>query len=80
MSNNFNFHPGYYLKEYMNETQVSKSKLASYLGLTMKQVELLINGTLNIDNHIAEKLSELLGTSPQLWMDLQIKYNENIIK
>lgn len=74
MDNNFNFHPGYYLKEYMDETQLSKNKLANHLGLTMKQVELLLNGTLKMNAHIAEKLSKLLGTSSQLWLDLQKNY------
>lgn len=76
MDNNFNFHPGYYLKEYMDETQLSKNKLANYLGLTMKQVELLLNGTLKMNAHIAEKLSKLLGTSSQLWLDLQKNYSK----
>lgn len=76
MDNNFNFHPGYYLKEYMDETQLSKNKLANHLGLTMKQVELLLNGTLKMNVHIAEKLSELLGTSSQLWLDLQKNYTK----
>lgn len=76
MDNNFNFHPGYYLKEYMDETQLSKNKLANHLGLTMKQVELLLNGTLKMNAHIAEKLSKLLGTSSQLWLDLQKNYTK----
>ena len=76
MDNNFNFHPGYYLKEYMDETQLSKNKLANHLGLTMKQVELLLNGTLKMNVHIAEKLSKLLGTSSQLWLDLQKNYTK----
>lgn len=40
----------------------------------MKQVELLLNGTLKMNAHIAEKLSKLLGTSSQLWLDLQKNY------
>ena len=76
MDSNFNFHPGYYLKEYMDETQLSKNKLANHLGLTMKQVELLLNGTLKMNAHIAEKLSKLLGTSSQLWLDLQKNYTK----
>ena len=64
------------MKEYMDETQLSKNKLANHLGLTMKQVELLLIGTLKMNAHIAEKLSKLLETSSQLWLDLQKNYTK----
>lgn len=70
------FHPGYYVKEYLNYQGMKQSELAERLNISEKTVSYLVNGQMNVDNDMADKLALVLGTSPILWKDLNNKYLE----
>ena len=71
----FVFHPSYYIQEYLDEIQMTQDEFAKRLGITGKQVSLLLKEEANITADIAYKLSKLLGTSVELWLTLQAKYD-----
>jgi addiction module HigA family antidote len=66
-------HPGEILREQMGTTSVTK--LAGHLGISRVTLSRLLNGTSGISAEMALKLSEALGTSPELWLNLQTQYD-----
>ena len=57
------FHPGYYIKEMIEDINMTQSEFAKRLGTTDKTVSKLINGEISLSDEIAQKLSSMLGTS-----------------
>lgn len=74
------FHPGYYLKEVIEELNLTQSEFAQNLGVTEEYLYELLAGTQNLSIEVATKLSEFMGTSVDLWMNLQRSYSEAINK
>lgn len=74
------FHPGYYIAEIIEEMDISQDEFAKRMGTTGKTVSKLINGKANISNDIANKLSIMLGTSVELWQNLQNTYDQKLIE
>lgn len=66
-------HPGEILREHMGTMSVTK--LANHLGVSRVTLSRLLNGTSGISADMALKLSEALGTSPELWLNLQTQYD-----
>jgi addiction module HigA family antidote len=74
------FHPGIYLKDYLDELQMTQDEFAKRLGITGKQLSLILSEEANITADIAYKLSKLIGTSAELWMNLQTKYDTYLVE
>lgn len=70
------FHPGYYIKEIVEETGVTQEDFAKRLGTTPKNLSILINGEQSLSIDLASRLSRMLGTSIAYWLNLQQKYDE----
>lgn len=70
------FHPGYYIDQYLQNNGMSQRELAERLGVSAKTVNYLINGKINLNDNLITGLSLVLGTSEQLWKNLNIKYLE----
>ena len=73
--NKIAFHPGYYIKEIIEESGITQEDYAKRLGTTPKNLSILIRGGQSLSIDMAIKLSRLLGTSVQYWMNLQIQYD-----
>lgn len=71
-------HPGSYLKDYLEENQMTKHEFASQLGVTEDQINLILDESASITPDIALKLSKLMGTSVELWINLQTRYDSYI--
>ena len=69
------FHPGYYIKEIVDDSGLTQEDFAKRLGTTPKNLSLLIRGEQSISIDIAMKLSRLLGTSIAYWLNLQKAYD-----
>ena len=76
----FNFHPSYYIKEYLEEMDITQDEFAKRLGVSGKQISLILNENASITPDIAYKLSKLLGTSVLLWLTLQAKYDAVVVE
>ena len=66
-------HPGEVLREHMGEMPVNK--LAAHLGISRVTLSRVLNGSSGISAAMALKLSEALGTSPELWLNMQTQYD-----
>jgi len=69
------FHPGYYIKEIIDESGLTQQDFAKRLDTTPKNLSLLIRGEQSLSIDIAMKLSRLLGTSVSYWLNLQKEYD-----
>lgn len=70
------FHPGYYLKEIIDESGLTQGDFARRLGTTPKNLSILVRGEQSLSIDIATKLSRMLGTTIAYWLNLQQAYDE----
>ena len=69
------FHPGYYIKEIVEESGLTQEDFAKRLDTTPKNLSLLIRGEQSLSIDIAMKLSRMLGPSFSYWLNLQNSYD-----
>ena len=69
------FHPGYYIKEIIDESGLTQRDFAYRLDTTSKNLSLLIRGEQSLSIDIAMKLSRMMGTSVSYWLNLQNAYD-----
>lgn len=69
------FHPGYYIKEIVDESGLTQEDFAKRLDTTPKNLSLLIRGEQSLSIDIAMKLSRLIGTSVNYWLNIQNAYD-----
>lgn len=72
------FHPGYYIKEIIEESGLTQEDFAKRLDTTPKNLSLLIRGEQSLSVDIAMKLSRMVGTSVFYWLHLQNAYDSLI--
>ncbi len=65
------FHPGYYIKEIIDESGLTQEDFAKRLDTTPKNLSIIIRGEQTLSVDIAFKLSRMMGTSIQYWLNLQ---------
>ena len=70
------FHPGYYIKEIIDDSGLTQADFARRLGTTPKNISILVRGEQSLSVDIANKLSRMLGTSISYWLNLQQAYDE----
>ena len=66
-------HPGLVLREYLGEMAVSDA--AAHLRTTRVTLSRLLNGRAGISAKMALRLAAALGTSAELWMNMQTQYD-----
>jgi antitoxin HigA-1 len=66
-------HPGLVLREYLGDIGVSSA--AAHLRVTRVTLSRLLNGKAGISASMALRLADALGTSPELWMNMQSQYD-----
>lgn len=74
------FHPGYYISDLINELEMTQEEFAKRLKITPKNLSDLINAKASISENIAKNLSLMLGTSVDVWIDLQKKYEQKALE
>lgn len=70
------FHPGYYIKEVVEESGLTQEDFAKRLNTTPKNLSILIRCEQSLSIDIATKLSRMLGTTVGYWLNLQKSYDE----
>lgn len=68
-------HPGRVLKSELEELGVSANALALALRIPANRLTAIIKGDRSISADTAMRLGRYFGTSAQLWMNLQSKYD-----
>jgi len=66
-------HPGEVLREYLGDMTVTAA--AHQLGVTRVALSRILNGSNGISADMALRLEAALGTSAQMWADMQAKYD-----
>lgn len=65
-------HPGTVLREYIDDVTVTDA--ASRLGVTRAALSRILNGSAGISADMALRLEQALGTSAEMWLGMQLKY------
>jgi antitoxin HigA-1 len=69
-------HPGEVLKEiYLDEMQMTQVELAKKIGCHVQKINEIINGRRGVTAEFAVDLALVLETSPEMWVNLQGKYD-----
>lgn len=69
-------HPGeILLEEFMEPLRLSEKNLSEALGVDVERINRIVTGRSKITADIALRLARYFGTTPQLWMNLQSKYD-----
>ena len=66
-------HPGTVLKDYLGSVTVTTA--ARHLGVTRAALSRILNANAGISAEMALRLSEALGTSPELWIGMQAQFD-----
>ena len=66
-------HPGEVLRDYLGGVSITEA--AKHLGVTRAALSRILNGRAGISAEMALRLSEALGTSPELWIGMQAQYD-----
>lgn len=64
-------HPGEILREELEELGMSANALAKALAVPANRISAILKGQRGITADTALRLSRYLGTTPQLWLNLQ---------
>lgn len=72
-------HVGELISETLIDSNLDIATFANMLNAELSFAQQLINGQINVDAEIAEKLSLLLGSSPKFWLNIQINHIKNLI-
>jgi addiction module HigA family antidote len=69
-------HPGeVLLEEFLIPMNISQVTLAKHLGIPIQRVNEIVRGKRGITPETAWLLSQAFGTTPELWMNLQMVYD-----
>lgn len=72
-------HPGDVLKElYLNPSKMEAMAAARQLGVSLSEIEQLIEGTTGITPDTALHLARLFSTTPDYWENLQTNYDMSL--
>lgn len=72
------FHPGYYVKEVMDESGLTQEEFAKRLDVKSGDLSRLINGEQRLSYELAVKLSHMFGTSVPYWLNLQSSFDSMV--
>ncbi|MYJ81002.1 MAG: HigA family addiction module antidote protein [Acidimicrobiaceae bacterium] len=69
-------HPGaVLLHEFLHPLDLTQSGLATAIGVPFQRVNEIVRGRRGVTPSTALRLARLLGTTPDLWMNLQLRWD-----
>ena len=68
-------HPGDYLKELLDELEISQYRLAHDLGVGTMRINHVVNGKRPVNAELALRLGRYFSQEPRYWMNLQSRYD-----
>ncbi len=69
-------HPGEVLKGlYLDPMDKTITQAAEDLGVSRRTLSMLVNGHLGVSAEMALRLGKALGTTPELWLNMQQSYD-----
>jgi len=73
-------HPGIYLKELLDELNLSQYRLARELGVPAMRINHVVNGKRPVTAELALRLGRYFGQNPRYWLNLQSRYDMDIVE
>ena len=70
--------PGRTISRIMRKRGLSNDELAMEIDVSESTIEGLLTGDVKIDYHLADKLSEILGSSSQFWLNREHQFREDL--
>ena len=67
-------HPGRYIEEERVHLGITVQALADSLGISLPVLNQLINGLIPLTPEIAIRLSNITGSTPDMWLRLEQSY------
>ncbi|SMP52569.1 addiction module antidote protein, HigA family [Desulfonatronum zhilinae] len=71
-------HPGEYLRETLQELDISARQFAFHIGTTPMRLSLVLRGLRPVSANLALRLEKALGQSAGYWMNLQTRYDLDV--
>ncbi|HID99170.1 MAG TPA: addiction module antidote protein, HigA family [Thiotrichaceae bacterium] len=69
-------HPGEILREeFLKPYRITTTELSEKIALSVEQINAVINAEQSLSTDMALCLSQLFGTSPELWLNGQMKWD-----
>jgi len=73
-------HPGEIIKDELDARDMSQQDLVDKIKMSKSEISLLLHGHRNITPTIAVLLEKAIGIDAEIWMNLQVKYDINIVR
>ena len=74
------FHPGEYIKEELDARGLTQQELVDKTKVSKTEISLVIHGHRGINAKLAVLLEHALGIDAEFWMNLQVKYDIDLVK
>ena len=71
-------HPGAYLKQILEELELSQQELARAVGVSPMRISHLVRGRRPVTAELALRLGRYFGQSPRYWVNLQSRYDMDV--
>jgi len=68
-------HPGEYLRELLEELELSQSAFARNVGVSTIRISHIVNGKRPVTAEMALLFGKAFGQTPQYWLNLQTDYD-----
>jgi addiction module HigA family antidote len=68
-------HPGEFLKEILDELNISQAGFAHTIGLSPMRISHIVKGKRPVNAEMALLFGKAFGQSPQYWINLQASYD-----
>ena len=73
-------HPGIYLKELLEELGLSQYRLAQEIKVPAMRISHVVRGKRALTAELALRLGHYFGKSPRYWLNLQSRYDMDIVE
>jgi antitoxin HigA-1 len=71
-------HPGEFLKEILDELDISQAEFARAIGLSAMRISHVVKGKRPVSAEMALLFGKAFGQTPQYWINLQAAYDLKI--
>jgi len=71
-------HPGEFLKEILDELDISQAEFARAIGLSAMRISHVVKGKRPVTAEMALLFGKAFGQTPQYWINLQAAYDLKI--
>ena len=68
------------MEDFIEGFGITQNKLATAIGVPLRRINEIVHGTRNITADTAVRLAKYLGTSAELWMNLQSHYEPRLAR